>query len=94
MVAANNAQNLANSNTTTIDEDMVHCKTKVYASMRQIASFINLELFSFPSTTHKTIILEILMGNSIVRPYLPQYYLPPNETKVQNPLVQGLKVEI
>jgi hypothetical protein len=66
MVVAKNAQNLANSNITTIDEDMIHCRIKVYASMCQIASFINLELSSFRSTTNKTIILENLMGNNIV----------------------------
>jgi hypothetical protein len=38
--------------------------------------------------------LENLMGNNIVWPYLPQYCLLPNETKVQNAFVQGLKVEI
>lgn len=94
MVVAKNAQNLANSSTRTIDEDMIQCRIKVYASMCQIASFINLELSSFPFITNKTIILENLMGNNIVWPYLPQYCLPPNETKVQNAFVQGLKVEI
>jgi hypothetical protein len=67
---------------------------KVYASMCRIASFINPKLFSFLSAANKTTILEILMGNSIVRPHLPQYHLPPNEAKAQNALVQGLKVEV
>jgi hypothetical protein len=49
MVAAKNAKNLANYSITTIDEDMIQCRTKVYASMHEIASFINLKLSSFPS---------------------------------------------
>jgi hypothetical protein len=39
-------------------------------------------------------ILKFLMGNSIVRPHLPQYHLPVNEAKAQNALFQGLKVEL
>ncbi len=73
---------------------MIQCKTKVYASMHQIASFINLELSSFLFTAIKTIILENLMGNSFVRPYLPQYDLPLNGTNAQNALVQGLETKI
>jgi hypothetical protein len=68
MVVAKNAQNLVN-----------YSITKVYASMRQITSFINIKLSSFPFTANKTIILEILIWNNNVRPYLPQYYLPPND---------------
>jgi hypothetical protein len=88
------AQNLANFSITTIDEDMIQCRMKVYASMCRIASFINSKLFSFPFATNKTTISENLMGNRIVKSHLPQYHLPPNEAKAQNALVQGLKVEV
>ncbi len=73
---------------------MIQCRTKVYAYVCWITSFINSKLFSFPFATNKTTILEILMGNNIIKPHLPQYHLPPNETKAQNALVQGLKVEL
>jgi hypothetical protein len=56
--------------------------------------FHKLKAFFFPFATNKMTILEILMGNIIVRPHLPQYRLPPNEVKAQNALVQGLKVEL
>jgi len=81
MVVARDAQNLANSNTTTILEDTILCRMKVYASVHQIASFINSELFSLPSTTNK------LMENNIITLHFPQYYLPPNEAKAQDAFV-------
>jgi hypothetical protein len=34
------------------------------------------------------------MGNNIVKPHLPNFYLPPIEAKVQHDLVQSLKDEL
>jgi hypothetical protein len=33
------------------------------------------------------------MVNCIIKPHLPPYYLPPNETKAQHALIQGLKAK-
>jgi hypothetical protein len=38
--------------------------------------------------------MEKLMGSNIIRPHVLQYYyLPPNEAKAQNALIQGLKAK-
>jgi hypothetical protein len=38
--------------------------------------------------------MEKLMVNCTIEPYIPPYYMLPNEAKVQHALVQGLKIEL
>ncbi len=38
--------------------------------------------------------MEKLLGSKMIKPHLPNYYLPPTEAKAQHALVQGLKIEL
>jgi len=43
--------------------------------------FINFELCAYFSELHKEVLMEKLMGNTLVRLRLLHYYLPPIEAK-------------
>jgi hypothetical protein len=51
-----------------------------------LSSYGNFEL-------NKKVVIDKLMVNCIIRPHLPTYYLPPNETKAQHAFIQGLKAK-
>jgi hypothetical protein len=38
--------------------------------------------------------MEKLLGSKMIKPNLPNYYLPLIEAKVKHVLVQGLKIEL
>ncbi len=66
---------------TIVEKDKVHVK-KVFASMNQIALFINSKLSSFGNyVLNRKAIMEKLMATCIIRLHIPPYYLPPNEVK-------------
>jgi hypothetical protein len=46
-----------------------------------MAMFINFELCAYPFELHKEVVMEKLMGSTLVIPHLPHYYLPPIEAK-------------
>ncbi len=67
---------------------------KVYGLMQKLATLINLKLGTFPSEFSRRFIMEKLLGSKMIKPNLPNYYLPLIEAKVQHVLVQGLKIEL
>jgi hypothetical protein len=66
----------------------------VYGSMLKIATFIYFELVSHHIDSSNKVIVEKLMGNNIVKPHFPYFYLPLVEAKVRHSLVQSLKNEL
>ncbi len=73
------------------NESIVDLK-KVYGSMLKIATFIY--FVSHHIDSNNKVVVEKLMGNNIVKPHLPYFYLPLVEAKVQHSLVQSLKIEL
>jgi hypothetical protein len=67
---------------------------KVYGSMLRIATFIYFEFVSHHIDSNNKVVVEKLMGNNIVKPHLPYFYLPLVEAKVQHSLVQSLRNEL
>jgi hypothetical protein len=67
---------------------------KVYGSMLKIATFIYFELVSHHIDSSNKVVVEKLMGNNMMKPHLPYFYLPRVEAKVQHSLVQNLKNEL
>lgn len=62
--------------------------------MQKLATFINYKLGTFPSKLSRQLVMEKLLGSKMIKPNLPNYYLPLIEAKVQHVLVQGLKIEL
>jgi hypothetical protein len=78
---------LTSSSIATLEEDGVYLKNKVYASIHRIVTFINVELQIHPNELSKGVIMEKLMGSSMVTPHLPYYYLSTLNAKVQHAFV-------
>lgn len=85
---------LTSSSITTLEEDKVYLKNKVYVSIHRITTFINVELQIHPSEFRRREIMEKLMGSRMVTPHLPYYYLPTFNSKAQHAFVQGLKAKL
>jgi hypothetical protein len=72
------------------NESIVDVK-KVYGSMFKIATFINFKLVFHHIDFNSKVVMEKLMGNNIVKPHLPFFYLPPTKAKVQHSFIQSLR---
>jgi uncharacterized protein YpmS len=85
---------LTSSSIATLEEYRVYLKNKVHASIHCIVTHINVELQIHPNELSKGVVMEKLMGSSMVTPHLPYYYLSILNTKVQHAFVQGLKTKL
>jgi hypothetical protein len=66
----------------------------VYGLVLKIATFIYFELVFHHIDFGNKVVMEKLMGNNIVKPHLPYFYLPLVEAKIQHSLVQSLRNEL